>query len=87
MKESEEIMRLDTLEPDRLARIMEVQTKENLRIRLSKRGISEGNFISVISCSGPIVVEAENKVTALGRGIAKKIKVFCQKHKKEGKVI
>jgi len=83
MKQSEEIMRLDALEPDEMGRIMEVQTKENLRRRLSRQGISEGNFIRVISCSGPIVVEAGNKVTALGRGIAKKIKVFCQKYDKE----
>lgn len=83
MKESEEIMRLDALEPDEMGRIMEVQTKENLRIKLSGQGISEGNFIRVISCSGPIVVEAENKVTALGRGIAEKIKVFCQNLKKK----
>jgi Fe2+ transport system protein FeoA len=82
MKESEEIMRLNALEPDRMARIIEVQTKENLRRRLSRQGISEGNFVRVISCSGPIVVEAENKVTAMGKGIAEKIKVFCQKHKK-----
>lgn len=87
MKESESIMRLDTLEPDEIARIMEVQSKENLRKKLSRQGISEGNFIRVISCMGPIVVEADKNVTAIGRGIAKNIKVINQRHEKGCKVM
>jgi Fe2+ transport system protein FeoA len=78
MKESEEIMRLDEVEPERIARVMKVQTKEDLRRRLLRQGIAEGNFIRVISCSGPVVVEVDKKVTAMGRGVAKKIMVIKQ---------
>ena len=87
MKESEEIMRLDTLEPDEVARIMEVKTKENLRRRLSRQGVSEGNFIRVISCMDPIVVEADKNVTAISRGIAENIKVINQRHEKGYRVM
>jgi Fe2+ transport system protein FeoA len=81
MKESEEIMRLDEVEPDEMARIVEVDTDENLRKILYCRGIMEGNFIRIISCSGPVVVEVDKKVTAMGRGLARKIMVIKQTRK------
>ena len=75
-------MKLDELETDNMARIIEVQTKENLKRKLSRQGISEGNFIRVISCVGPIVVEVNKKVSAIGQGIAKNIRVIELKDEK-----
>lgn len=44
--------------------------------KLALRGIAEGCDLKIISCSrGPIVVEVHGGILALGRGMARRIKV------------
>ena len=45
--------------------------------KLLLRGVSEGTVIRMISCyQGPVVVEANRNIVALGRGMAQKIRVM-----------
>jgi Fe2+ transport system protein FeoA len=73
------MMKLTEMEPNTIARIIKVEVEENYKRRLALQGILEGNFIRIISCSRPIVVETDGKVTAIGLGIAHKIMVIEQR--------
>jgi len=44
--------------------------------RLALRGITRGCILKAVSCSrGPVIVEVQGGVLALGRGMAQKIRV------------
>ncbi len=70
-------MMLTQLKPGKIARIVTVDGEHKLRQRLSSRGISEGSFVRVISCYGPITCEVVNRKTfTIGYGIAQRIRVI-----------
>ena len=59
------------------ARIINIEGGRRFRQRLYLRGIKEGDTIRMISSiSGPVVVEANRSVIALGRGMARKIRII-----------
>jgi len=39
------------------------------------RGLLEGSVVRVISCRGPITIEVDRNIVAIGRGMARKIRV------------
>jgi ferrous iron transport protein A len=55
------------------ARIIAVEGGRGLRQKLALRGLSEGKAVRVISNHGPVVVEVDRIVVAIGRGMAQKI--------------
>jgi len=57
------------------ARIMAVEGGRGLRQKLFLRGLIEGRVIRVISNYGPVTVEVDRNVVAIGRGMAQKIMV------------
>ena len=60
-----------------LARIISVEGGYGLVQKLSLMGLSEGKIVQVISStSGPVIIEIERNVVALGRGMAKRIMVM-----------
>ena len=67
---------LDELKPGELAKIVVVEGGYGLRQKLSLRGISEGDFVRVISSHGPVTVEVSTNTVSIGRGMARKIRVM-----------
>ena len=67
---------LDELKPGELAKIVVVEGGYGLRQKLSLRGISEGDFVRVISNHGPVTVEVNRNTVSIGRGMARKIRVM-----------
>lgn len=57
------------------ARIMAIEGGRGLRQKLFLRGLIEGKVLRVISNYGPVTVEVDRNVVAIGRGIAQKIMV------------
>lgn len=69
-------MMLDELKPGEMAKIVVVEGGHGLRHKLSLRGISEGDFVRVISNHGPVTVEVNRNTVSIGRGMARKIRVM-----------
>lgn len=69
-------MVLDELKPGEIAKIVVVEGGYGLRHKLSLRGISEGDFVRVISNHGPVTVEVNRNTVSIGRGMARKIRVM-----------
>ena len=55
------------------ARIMAIEGGRGLRQKLFLRGLIEGKVVRVISNYGPVTVEVDRSVVAIGRGMARKI--------------
>lgn len=68
-------MLLTQLKPGELAKIIAIDGGIGLRQKLALRGISEGYFVRVISCHGPITIEVNRNVVSIGKGMARKIRV------------
>lgn len=69
-------MMLTDLSSNEHAIVTAIEGGAGLMQRLALRGITEGRTLKVISCSrGPIIVEVRGGVLALGRGMARKIRV------------
>ena len=57
------------------ARIMAIEGGRGLRQKLFLRGLIEGKVVRVVSNYGPMTVEVDRNVVAIGRGMAQKIAV------------
>ena len=57
------------------ARIMAIEGGRGLRQKLFLRGLIEGKVVRVVSNYGPVTVEVDRSVVAIGRGMAQKIMV------------
>jgi Fe2+ transport system protein A len=56
-----------------IARIVAIGGGRGLRQKLFLRGLFEGKMLRVISNYGPVTVEVERNIIAIGRGMAQKI--------------
>ncbi len=56
-----------------MAQIVAIEGGRGLRQKLFLRGLFEGKVIRVISNYGPVTVEVDRSVVAIGRGMAQKI--------------
>jgi len=56
-----------------MARIVAIEGGEGLRQKLYLRGLFEGKVVRVVSNYGPMTVEVDRSVVAIGRGMAQKI--------------
>ena len=71
------IRMLTELSPEEWGRIVAIGGGRGIRQKLLLRGLSEGTIVRMISCyRGPVVVEANRSIVALGRGTAQKIIVM-----------
>lgn len=68
-------MMLSQLGISEMARITAIQGGRGLRQKLLLRGLFEGKVVRVVSNYGPVTVEADRSVVAIGRGMAQKIVV------------
>lgn len=69
-------MMLTDLYSNDCARITAIEGGQGLRQQLALRGIAEGCTLKIISSSrGPVVVEVKGSTLALGRGMARRIRV------------
>jgi len=69
--------RLTELKPEEWGRIIAIGGGRGIRQKLLLRGVSEGTIVRMVSCyQGPVVVEANRNIIALGRGMAQKIRVM-----------
>ncbi len=66
---------LHELQKDKFARIVEITEYQNLKEKLSKKGITEGDILRIVSCYGPISFEIEGRTFIIGKGLAEKIRV------------
>lgn len=65
------------LQPGEWARIINIEGVQGFRQRLYLRGIKEGDVIRVVSSiQGPVVIEVNRSIIALGRGMARKIRII-----------
>lgn len=65
------------LQPGEWARIINIGGGRGFRQRLYLRGIKEGDVIRVVSSiQGPVVIEVNRSIIALGRGMARKIRII-----------
>jgi len=65
------------LQPGDWARIINIEGGRCFRQRLYLRGIKEGDTIRIVSSMrGPVVVEVDRSIIALGRGMARKIRIL-----------
>ncbi len=69
-------MILRQLKTGEIAKIIAVEGGRSLRQNLSLRGITEGSIIRVVSNMGPVTVEVDRNMVALGRGMTQKIHVM-----------
>lgn len=70
-------MMLIDLDSDDCVRVMAVEGGRCMRQQLALHGIAEGCMLKIISrSSGPVVVEVNRNTLALGRGMARKIRVM-----------
>ena len=56
-----------------MARIAAIGGGRGLRQKLFLRGLFEGKVVRIISNYGPVTVEVDRSVVAIGRGMAQKI--------------
>jgi ferrous iron transport protein A len=56
-----------------MARITAIEGGRGLRQKLYLRGLFEGKVVRVVSNYGPVTVEVDRSVVAIGRGMARKI--------------
>ena len=66
-------MMLSQLGIGEMARIAAIGGGRGLRQKLFLRGLFEGKVVRVISNYGPVTVEVDRSVVAIGRGMAQKI--------------
>ena len=66
-------MMLGQLGIGEMARIVAIGGGRGLRQKLFLRGLLEGKTVRVISSYGPVTVEVDRSVVAIGRGMAQKI--------------
>ncbi len=69
-------MTLTQLRAGEVVRIVAIEGGHGLRQKLFLRGLFEGKVIRVVSNYGPITVEVDRNVVAIGRGMAQKIVVM-----------
>ncbi len=68
--------KLVDLKPGDTCKILRLDGGEGFKSNLRSRGVREGKNIEVIAkhpLSGPIVISIDNRDTAIGRGMARKI--------------
>lgn len=68
-------MMLGQLGIGEMGRIVVIQGGRGLRQKLYLRGLFEGKVVRIISNYGPVTVEVDRSVVAIGRGMAQKIVV------------
>jgi len=68
-------MMLSQLGIGEVATIVAIEGGRGLRQRLHLRGLFQGKVLRVISSCGPVTVEVDRNVVAIGRGMAHKIMV------------
>lgn len=68
-------MLLTQLRIGETARIMAIEGGRGLRQKLFLRGLIEGKVVRVVSNYGPVTVEVDRSIVAIGRGMARKIVV------------
>jgi len=68
-------MMLSRLGIGEMARIVAIEGGRGLRQKLYLRGLSEGKVVRIISNYGPVTVEVDRNIVAIGRGMAQKIMV------------
>lgn len=66
-------MMLNQLGIGELASIVAVEGGRGLRQKLYLRGLFEGKVVRMVSNFGPVTVEVDRSVVAIGRGMAQKI--------------
>lgn len=55
------------------ARIVAIEGGRGLRQKLFLRGLIEGKVVRMVSNYGPVIVEVNGNIVAIGRGMARKI--------------
>ena len=66
-------MMLSQLGIGEMVRIVTIEGGRGLRQKLYLRGLFEGKVVRMISNYGPVTVEVDRSVVAIGRGMAQKI--------------
>ncbi len=64
---------LSQLRAGEAATIVVIEGGRGLRQKLFLRGLFEGKVVRMVSNHGPVVVEVDRSVVAIGRGMAQKI--------------
>ena len=68
-------MSLTQVKTGKTAKIVAIEGGRSLKQKLFLRGLFEGKVVRVISNHGPVTVEVDRNIVAIGRGVAQKIVV------------
>jgi len=68
-------MGLTQLKTGETAKIVAIEGGRGLKQKLLLRGLFEGKLLRVVSNHGPVTVEVDRSIVAIGRGMAQKIVV------------
>jgi len=68
-------MGLSQLRTGETAKIVAIKGGRGLRQKLFLRGLFEGRVVRIVSNHGPVTVEVDRSIVAIGRGMAQKIVV------------
>ena len=66
-------MSLTRVKTGETAKIVAIKGGRGLKQKLFLRGLFEGKMLRVVSNHGPVTVEVDRNVVAIGRGMAQKI--------------
>ena len=66
-------MMLGQLGIGEVGRIVAIEGGRGLRQKLYLRGLFEGKVVRIVSNYGPVTIEVDRSVVAIGRGMAQKI--------------
>lgn len=69
------ICMLNEVEPGEQGKIITIEGGRGLRQKLFLRGLIEGKVVRILSSYGPVTVEVDRSIVAIGRGMAQKIVV------------
>ena len=67
--------KLADLENGEYARLVNIENNIRLKDKLKAKNIKEGSLLRIISNSGCIIFEIQDKIFAIGKGYAKNIQV------------
>jgi len=68
-------MGLTQIKTGKTAKIVAIEGGRDLKQKLFLQGLFEGKILRVVSNHGPVTVEVDRNVVAIGRGMAKEIVV------------
>jgi ferrous iron transport protein A len=80
-------MGLTQVKTGETAKILAIEGGRGLKQKLFLRGLFEGKVLRIVANHGPVTVEVDRSMVAIGRGMAHKIVVTTNSQDQEGTAV